>query len=79
MEDVKKAGEQFRSLSYEELDKRRLQAFQCNDLETLREIEEEARRRDGYDDTDARYNYLANQCRVDIKTLMAPFGHEIYG
>lgn len=74
MEELNNRVEQIRTLTYEELNRKRLQAIQDADYQTLQEIETEARERDGWDDTDPRFCYLANQCRQDISDIVTYCG-----
>ncbi|HET9850720.1 MAG TPA: hypothetical protein VFP35_03830 [Candidatus Saccharimonadales bacterium] len=60
--------------SYEALEQRREQALRTADFQELQKIIEEARRLDGWDDTDPRYAHLIEQCVKDISSVMTYYG-----
>ncbi len=61
-------------MSFSELEDLRVQAIAAADYTTLQALEVEARGRDGWDDTDARYYYFANNCVEKIQEVMTHYG-----
>jgi hypothetical protein len=75
MESIQPVGEvTVATASYEQLEAMRLEASGKADFEKLAEIAQEARKRDGWDDTDPSFSYLAQQCESDIKDVMTYYG-----
>ncbi len=61
-------------MSFSELEDLRVQAIVAADYAALQALEAEARARDGWDDTDARYDYFANECVKNIQEVITYYG-----